>query len=156
MPVATATRYRLWVDDNSNTNPRVQVDLTPAAGRMRRGRHRVPPQSRRRARGRSRIVVGARLQRRRRRAVERRDGLHDRRRQGTGRHDHHADDQSPRTPSSATTIALGGTASDDVGVVQVTWSNDRGGAGSATGTVHVERRVGAAQPGRQRHHRDGA
>ena len=28
--VATATSYRLWVDDASSTNPRIQIDLTPA------------------------------------------------------------------------------------------------------------------------------
>jgi len=32
-------------------------------------------------------------------------------------------------------LALGGIANDNVGVVQVTWSNDRGGAGVATGTT---------------------
>ena len=28
--VATATTYRLWVDDSSNTDPKIQLDLTPA------------------------------------------------------------------------------------------------------------------------------
>ncbi len=32
-------------------------------------------------------------------------------------------------------ITLGGGASDDLGVTQVTWSNDRGGSGTATGTT---------------------
>ena len=32
------------------------------------------------------------------------------------------------------TISLGGTASDNVGVAQVTWSNSLGGSGSASGT----------------------
>jgi hypothetical protein len=36
---------------------------------------------------------------------------------------------------SVGTIALAGTASDNVGVAQVTWSNDRGGSGVATGTT---------------------
>jgi hypothetical protein len=31
------------------------------------------------------------------------------------------------------TIALGGTASDDVAVTQVTWTNDRGGSGTGVG-----------------------
>ena len=46
------------------------------------------------------------------------------------------------TPTAASTystgtssLTLGGTASDNVGVTQVTWSNDRGGSGTATGTA---------------------
>jgi poly(3-hydroxybutyrate) depolymerase len=46
------------------------------------------------------------------------------------------------SPTSASTyatasaaISLSGTASDNVGVTQVTWSNDRGGSGTATGTT---------------------
>ena len=46
------------------------------------------------------------------------------------------------TPTNAATFAtstgsitLGGTAADNVGVTQVSWSNDRGGSGSATGTT---------------------
>ena len=34
---------------------------------------------------------------------------------------------------SATPLILGGTAADNVAVTQVTWSNDRGGSGTATG-----------------------
>jgi hypothetical protein len=37
--------------------------------------------------------------------------------------------------TTATTITLSGTASDAVGVTQVTWSNNRGGSGTATGTT---------------------
>lgn len=37
--------------------------------------------------------------------------------------------------TSSSTIALGGTASDNVGVTQVTWTNDRGGSGTASGTT---------------------
>jgi len=37
--------------------------------------------------------------------------------------------------TSASSINLGGTASDNVGVTQVTWSNNRGGSGTATGTT---------------------
>jgi TM2 domain-containing membrane protein YozV len=33
-------------------------------------------------------------------------------------------------------LSVGGTASDNVGVTQVTWSNDRGGSGTATGTTN--------------------
>jgi hypothetical protein len=36
--------------------------------------------------------------------------------------------------SSASTISLGGTASDAVGVTSVSWANDRGGGGVASGT----------------------
>jgi hypothetical protein len=46
------------------------------------------------------------------------------------------------TPTSASTytsggatMSLGGTASDNVGVTQVTWANNRGGNGTATGTT---------------------
>jgi hypothetical protein len=38
------------------------------------------------------------------------------------------------TPNS--TINIGGTASDNVGVTQVTWSNSRGGSGTASGTTN--------------------
>jgi hypothetical protein len=38
--------------------------------------------------------------------------------------------------STASTVSLAGTASDQVGVTQVTWSNDRGGSGTATGTTN--------------------
>jgi hypothetical protein len=37
------------------------------------------------------------------------------------------------TPTSP--LTLGGTAADDIGVTQVTWSSDRGGSGTATGTT---------------------
>jgi hypothetical protein len=57
-----------------------------------------------------------------------------------------ADHQKPTititTPTSASTyttsttpLMIGGTASDNVGVTQVTWVNDRGGSGAATGTT---------------------
>jgi hypothetical protein len=36
--------------------------------------------------------------------------------------------------STASSVALAGTASDQVGVTQVTWVNNRGGSGTATGT----------------------
>jgi len=38
--------------------------------------------------------------------------------------------------TSAATLSLAGTASDNVGVTQVTWSNSRGGSGAATGTAN--------------------
>ena len=37
--------------------------------------------------------------------------------------------------TSTTPLTVGGTASDAVGVTQVTWANDRGGSGTATGTT---------------------
>ena len=37
--------------------------------------------------------------------------------------------------TTAATLALSGTASDNIGVTQVTWSNSRGGSGTATGTA---------------------
>ena len=42
---------------------------------------------------------------------------------------------TPTHTATATPLALGGTASDNVGVTQVTWINDRGGSGTATGTT---------------------
>ena len=36
--------------------------------------------------------------------------------------------------TTSSTVAISGTTSDDVGVTQVTWRNDRGGSGTATGT----------------------
>ena len=40
----------------------------------------------------------------------------------------------PAYTNSTATVNLGGTASDNVGVTLVTWANDRGGLGTATGT----------------------
>ena len=37
--------------------------------------------------------------------------------------------------TSSATLSMGGTASDNVGVTQVTWANSRGGSGTATGTT---------------------
>jgi predicted secreted hydrolase len=46
---------------------------------------------------------------------------------------------TPTTQASYTTssssVALGGTSSDNVGVTQVSWANDRGGNGVASGTT---------------------
>jgi hypothetical protein len=46
---------------------------------------------------------------------------------------------SPTTTATYTatgaTMPLGGTATDNIGVTQVTWSNNRGGSGTATGTT---------------------
>ncbi len=47
---------------------------------------------------------------------------------------------SPTTGSSYETsqgsLSISGTASDDVGISQVTWTNDRGGSGACTGTTN--------------------
>lgn len=37
---------------------------------------------------------------------------------------------------TATPLSIGGTASDNIAVTQVTWSNNRGGSGTATGTTN--------------------
>jgi hypothetical protein len=42
---------------------------------------------------------------------------------------------SPTLSTATATLTLGGTASDDTGVTQVTWTNNRGGSGAATGTT---------------------
>ena len=42
---------------------------------------------------------------------------------------------NPTHSVSTTPLSIGGTASDNVGVTQVTWVNDRGGSGTATGTT---------------------
>ena len=42
---------------------------------------------------------------------------------------------SPTYNTRSSTLTLGGTASDNVGVTRVTWANSRGGSGDATGTT---------------------
>ena len=42
---------------------------------------------------------------------------------------------TPTYSTSTTPLTLGGTASDNVGVTRVTWANNRGGSGTATGTT---------------------
>jgi len=42
---------------------------------------------------------------------------------------------NPTFTASSSPLTLGGTASDNVGVTQVTWANSRGGSGTATGTT---------------------
>src|SRR6185295_12714535 len=58
------------------------------------------------------------------------------------------------SPTSATTymtngssVTLGGSAADNVGVTQVTWSNGAGGSGTATGTTSWSATGIALQPG---------
>ncbi len=43
---------------------------------------------------------------------------------------------NPTYTTSSSTLTLGGTASDNVGVTQVTWVNDQGGSGTAIGTTN--------------------
>jgi hypothetical protein len=61
---------------------------------------------------------------------------------GTGSADTTAPSIAVTSPTSASTfvatgpsLALGGTASDNVGVTQVTWTSNRGGSGTAAGTT---------------------
>src|SRR5213593_3111302 len=42
---------------------------------------------------------------------------------------------SPTFTTNTSPLTIGGSASDNVGVTQVTWSNSRGGSGTATGTT---------------------
>ncbi|MSU64296.1 MAG: hypothetical protein EXS31_18225 [Pedosphaera sp.] len=54
---------------------------------------------------------------------------------------------NPTLSTTTGSINLTGTSSDDVGVVQVLWSNDRGGSGSASGTTSWAINTLALQPG---------
>ena len=131
--MANATSYRLWVDDASTTDPKIQSDYTPAqAGCTTAGAvcHVSPGVIL--AAGRASWSVRASNA------------------AGAGPWSGALDFTVPdgkvpsiaiATPTSATTfstgsatIALGGTATDDVAVTQVTWTNDRGGSGTASGT----------------------
>src|SRR6185295_13874303 len=49
--------------------------------------------------------------------------------------------------TNASPLTLGGSASDNVGVTQVTWTNDRGGSGTATGTTSWSATGIVLQPG---------
>ena len=42
---------------------------------------------------------------------------------------------NPSYSTGSSSVTLGGTASDNIGVTQVTWVNSRGGSGTATGTT---------------------
>ena len=42
---------------------------------------------------------------------------------------------NPTFSTSSSSLSISGSASDNVGVTQVTWSNNRGGGGSSTGTT---------------------
>jgi hypothetical protein len=43
--------------------------------------------------------------------------------------------EAPGIQIGCKSLLFGGTTSDDVGVVAVTWTNDRGGSGTADGTT---------------------
>ena len=50
--------------------------------------------------------------------------------------------------TTAATLTIGGTAADAFGIAQVTWTNSRGGGGTATGTTAWSASGIALQPGR--------
>jgi hypothetical protein len=132
--VPATTVYRLWVDDSSATDPRIQLDLTPAAagcataGAVCRVSPNVALQP---GRGswsiRASNATGAGP--------------------WSGALDFVVPDTkiptvviSVPTPASSYTsptssVTIGGTATDDAGVVSVTWTNNLGGSGTATGTT---------------------
>ena len=132
--VAAATSYRIWVDDASATDPKIQLDYTPVqagcstAGAVCQARPGIALSP-----GRASWSV----------RVTNASG------QGpwSGAMDFTVPDSKAPTvaiavptanPSLTTTnatISLGGTASDDQNVTQVTWTSDRGGSGTATGTA---------------------
>jgi hypothetical protein len=131
--VPATTVYRLWVDDSSATDPRIQLDLTPTdAGCTTTGAV-------------CRVSPGVALQPGRGSWSIRASNA-----TGAGPWSGAMDFVVPDTkiptvaitaPTSASTfaaatstIALGGTATDDIGVVSVTWTNNLGGSGTATGT----------------------
>ena len=54
---------------------------------------------------------------------------------------------NPTLSTTSSPITLSGTASDAVGVTQVSWSNDRGGSGNTSGTTNWSVSNVALQPG---------
>jgi hypothetical protein len=54
---------------------------------------------------------------------------------------------NPTLTTTTPTLTLGGTASDNVGVTQVTWANNRGGSDIASGTTTWTTGTIALQPG---------
>jgi hypothetical protein len=142
-PVPTATKYRLWVDDASTST--LVRDLTPAEAGCSSGTVcRSNPGFT--------LVTGA--------------GSWSVRASNTygdgpwsGSMDFTvAGNRAPTvtitSPTSATTyaatgstVALAGTASDDVAVTQVTWTTDKGASGTAAGTSSWSVPAVALQPG---------
>lgn len=131
--VAGATRYRLWVDDASTIDPRIQVDYTPAQAGCASGSGscQVTPGVA--------LAVGPGTW-----SIRAASGAGDG--PWSGARDFVVPDRtppvvaitSPVSGASLTTtnssISLAGTASDDVQVTQVIWTNSKGGGGTATGT----------------------
>ena len=132
--VPATTVYRLWVDDSSATDPRIQLDLTPAdAGCATAGAV-------------CRVSPGIALQPGRGSWSIRASNA-----TGAGPWSGAMDFVVPDTkiptvvisvptPASSytsptSTMTIGGTATDDGGVVSVTWTNNLGGSGTATGTT---------------------
>ena len=131
--VVSATSYRLWVDDASTTDPKIQIDLTPAqAGCATVGAVCQVSPGVVLAAGRASWSVRA----------SNAAGAGP----WSGASDFTVPDGAAPTvvisgPTTAATystpnatIALSGTATDDIAVTQVTWTNSGGGSGTATGT----------------------
>ena len=131
--VATATAYRLWVDDASATDPKIQLDLTPAqAGCTTAGAvcHVSPGVMLQVGKGSWSV------------RTSNASGVGP----WSGALDFTvADGKLPvltitapanggTIATTASSIALVGTALDDTGVSQVTWTNSLGGSGTAIGT----------------------
>ena len=132
--VATATAYRLWVDDASTTDPKIQLDLTPAqAGCITAGAvcHVSPGIALTAGRGSWSV------------RASNGSGVGP----WSGALDFNVTDGSapvltilaPTSGSTFTTTAtslpLAGTAADDTGISQITWTNNLGGSGTAAGTT---------------------
>jgi hypothetical protein len=132
--VATATSYRLWVDDASKTDPKIQIDVTPAqAGCTTAGAvcHVSPGV----------VLAGGRASWSIRVSNASGPGP------WSGAMDFTVPDSKAPTiaiaqptaaatyATSAATITLSGTAADESAVASVTWTNTLGGSGTATGTT---------------------
>ncbi|HWN84966.1 MAG TPA: putative Ig domain-containing protein [Vicinamibacterales bacterium] len=133
--LATATSYRLWVDDASATDPKIQIDYTPAqAGCATAGAV-------------CQVKPGIAL------AVGRASwSIRATNASGAGPWSGALDFMVPDTkvpviaiaeptanPTFSTasgTLVVSGTASDDLAVTQVTWTNNRGGSGPANMTTN--------------------
>jgi hypothetical protein len=131
--VPTATHYRLWVEDTTAIDPRIQIVYSSAeAGCSGGGTCRVTPAT----------------------ALAPGDATWSIRASNAGGEGPFSSalafmvpsgtpptvtvqtpTTSPTYSTTAATLALAGSASDDRGVAQVSWSNARGGSGTATGTT---------------------
>ena len=93
-----------------------------------------------------------------RRRRQHRHRLHHRHvgRQGAGGGDHRTDRGRQLRDQRRDASTLGGTASDDVGVTEVTWTNSRGGSGTSRAAASWSVADVALRGRRERHHRHGA